>query len=61
MEQITKISVMGAGQMGHQIAMLCALGGLETTLYDLDEGQLLKAEEALNTLMNQWVQKGKIH
>ena len=61
MEQITKISVMGAGQMGHQIAMLCALGGLETTLYDLDEGQLLKAEEALNTLMNQWVQKGKIN
>ena len=61
MEQIRKISVMGAGQMGHQIAMLCALGGLETTLYDLDEGQLLKAEKALNTLMNQWVQKGKIN
>lgn len=61
MEPIRQISVMGAGQMGHQIAMLCALGGFETTLYDLDKGQLIKAEERLRFLMDQWVQKGKIN
>ena len=58
---IRRISVMGAGQMGHQIAMLCALGDFETILYDLNENQLVKAEETLQSLMDQWVQKGKIN
>ncbi len=60
MEPIKQISVIGAGQMGRQIAMLCALGGYETTLYDLDKDQLMQAEQALELLMKQWVQKGKI-
>ncbi len=60
MEPIKQISVMGAGQMGRQIAMLCALGGFETILYDLDTNQLSQAEKALESLMKRWVQKGKI-
>lgn len=60
MEPIKQISVMGAGQMGRQIAMLCALGGFETILYDLDTNQLSQVEKALESLMKQWVQKGKI-
>lgn len=57
---INKICVVGAGQMGHQIAMLCALGGYQTALQDLKEEALLKARSSLEMLMGQWVRKGKI-
>ncbi|MGK7378874.1 3-hydroxyacyl-CoA dehydrogenase family protein [Planococcus sp. 1R117A] len=58
--QIHKIAVIGAGQMGHQIAMLCALGGIHTALFDIDEEALIKARKALEMLMGQWVLKQKI-
>lgn len=57
---IHKICVVGAGQMGHQIAMLCALGGYQTALQDLKEEALSKAKSGLDMLMGQWVRKGKI-
>jgi 3-hydroxybutyryl-CoA dehydrogenase len=36
-KQIQSITVIGAGQMGHQIAMLAAFGGYETILQDVQE------------------------
>lgn len=57
---VSNICVIGAGQMGHQIAMLCALGGFETINQDINGETLNKAREDLNNLMNQWVKKGKI-
>ncbi|MEI5906930.1 3-hydroxyacyl-CoA dehydrogenase family protein [Bacillus spongiae] len=57
---IQSISVVGAGQMGHQIAMLSALGGFETTLQDVDAQVLKKAEGTLHALMDKWEQKGKL-
>ncbi|RLQ96107.1 3-hydroxyacyl-CoA dehydrogenase family protein [Falsibacillus albus] len=57
---VQNITVIGAGQMGHQIAMLCALGGFETMLQDIDEAALDKAEKGLHSLMERWVAKGKI-
>ncbi|WP_335869028.1 3-hydroxyacyl-CoA dehydrogenase family protein [Bacillus sp. 2205SS5-2] len=54
------ITVIGAGQMGHQIAMLCALGEYETTIQDVSEAALKKAEQLLYGIMNKWVLKGKI-
>ncbi|MFY4774518.1 3-hydroxyacyl-CoA dehydrogenase family protein [Metabacillus sp. RGM 3146] len=59
-ENIQRICVAGAGQMGHQIAMLCALGGYETTIQDVNETALTKAESTLETIMNKWVAKNKI-
>ncbi|MFB4475983.1 3-hydroxyacyl-CoA dehydrogenase NAD-binding domain-containing protein, partial [Oceanobacillus caeni] len=35
--QVQKVAVLGAGSMGHQISMLCALGGYETYLQDINE------------------------
>ena len=58
--QINKIAVIGAGQMGQQIAMLCALGGYATALNDVSEEALGKAEAALRGVMAQWMAKGKI-
>ncbi|MCH6267707.1 MULTISPECIES: 3-hydroxyacyl-CoA dehydrogenase family protein [Neobacillus] len=59
-QDVKHISVLGAGSMGHQIAMLCTLGGFSTTIYDIQEKALEQAKEALDFQMGKWVQKGKI-
>ncbi|MTH55336.1 3-hydroxyacyl-CoA dehydrogenase family protein [Bacillus mangrovi] len=58
--EIKTIAVVGAGQMGHQIAMLCALGGYETILQDVNETALSKAESTLHNLIDKRVQKNKL-
>ena len=58
--KIQSISVIGAGQMGHQIAMLAALGGFNTILQDVQETALQSAKEKLEAIMAKWVQKGKL-
>ncbi|MCM3160214.1 3-hydroxyacyl-CoA dehydrogenase family protein [Metabacillus litoralis] len=58
--QVQSICVVGAGQMGHQIAMLSALAGFETIIQDVNENALQKAESTLHTIMDKWVTKGKI-
>lgn len=58
-KQIQSITVIGAGQMGHQIAMLAALGGYETILQDVHENALNAAQEKLDVILTKWVQKGK--
>lgn len=58
--QMTKVCVVGAGQMGQQIAMLCALGGFRTALNDVNVEALDKAESGLHKLMEQWVAKKKL-
>jgi 3-hydroxybutyryl-CoA dehydrogenase len=57
---VNHIAVLGAGSMGHQIAMLSALGGFSTTIYDIQEQALEKAKENLEFQMGKWIQKGKI-
>ncbi|WP_449355375.1 3-hydroxyacyl-CoA dehydrogenase family protein [Virgibacillus natechei] len=59
-ENVKKIAVLGAGSMGHQIAMLCALGGYDTSLQDIEEGALDKAREVLEARMQDWVKKEKV-
>ncbi|MGG0411283.1 3-hydroxyacyl-CoA dehydrogenase family protein [Peribacillus simplex] len=59
-KQIQSITVIGAGQMGHQIAMLAALGGYETILQDVQEKALNTAKEKLDVILTKWVQKGKL-
>ncbi len=59
-KQIQSITVIGAGQMGHQIAMLAALGGYETILQDVHENALNVAQEKLDVILTKWVQKGKL-
>jgi 3-hydroxybutyryl-CoA dehydrogenase len=59
-EMVKQVTVIGAGQMGHQIGMLCALGGYETIIHDAKEEALGHAKQTLETIMDQWVRKGKI-
>lgn len=59
-DDIKIVSVIGAGAMGKQIAMLSALGGFTTFLYDLEEKALNKAKATLDQLMNNLVQKNRL-
>lgn len=47
LEDIQRIVVIGAGTMGQQIALQCALHSLEVTLYDVDAGALETAQKRI--------------
>ena len=57
---ITRILVAGAGTMGSQIAMVCALAGYRATAYDIDAGALDRARTQLGQRMSRTVAKGQI-
>ncbi len=57
---VNNLAVVGAGSMGHQIAMLSALGGYTTTLQDVSQESLDEAKSKLFSIMDKWVRKEKI-
>jgi 3-hydroxybutyryl-CoA dehydrogenase len=59
-EDVKKICVVGAGNMGHQIALLCALSGYETFCFDLSAEQISKAEVFAKQYLPDRVAKGKL-
>lgn len=56
---IKKIVVIGAGTMGRQIAMSCALGGYTTVLQDISDSALSAARTELESWAASRVAKGK--
>lgn len=59
-EDIKKICVVGAGNMGHQISLLCAIHGYKTTCTDIVPEILKKAEKFADTYLPGRVEKGKM-
>jgi len=57
---IKSICVVGAGNMGHQISLLCAIHGYKTTCSDIIPDILKKAEKFADTYLPGRVQKGKM-
>ncbi|WP_226580794.1 3-hydroxyacyl-CoA dehydrogenase family protein [Halobacillus litoralis] len=57
---IHKVAVIGAGAMGSQIAMVCALQGYPVFLNDLKEEQLQQAKEELEKRMRRSVEKNRL-
>ncbi len=57
---IKNICVVGAGNMGHQIALLCAMHGYKTTCTDVIPEILKKAEKFADTYLPGRVEKGKL-
>jgi 3-hydroxybutyryl-CoA dehydrogenase len=57
---IQRIVVVGAGAMGSQIALVCALAGYVTTLTDVDSRQLTEADADVRTLLARRVEKQRI-
>ncbi len=59
-EDIKNIAVIGAGNMGHQIAMLCAIHGYNTVCTDIDPKTLQKAENFADTYLAGRVEKERL-
>jgi 3-hydroxybutyryl-CoA dehydrogenase len=58
LSQIKKISVIGAGIMGHGIAQTFALGGYEVILNDISEELLEKAIQRIRSNLNTFIEFG---
>ncbi|CAA7601221.1 3-Hydroxybutyryl-CoA epimerase/3-hydroxyacyl-CoA dehydrogenase/enoyl-CoA hydratase [Acididesulfobacillus acetoxydans] len=59
-EDIKKISVVGAGNMGHQIAISAALAGYQVSVTDISSGMLSQAENFAKKYLPERVTKGKL-
>lgn len=59
-DAIQTITVIGAGTMGSQIAIVAALAGFNVRIQDLQEDSLQKANNTLHILMNKQITKGKL-
>ncbi|GAB6155215.1 hypothetical protein JCM17380_39660 [Desulfosporosinus burensis] len=57
---IKKICVIGAGNMGHQIALCAALAGFQVRCTDISQDMLNKAEDFTRTYLPERVAKGKM-
>ncbi|MEW6423271.1 MAG: 3-hydroxyacyl-CoA dehydrogenase family protein [Bacillota bacterium] len=57
---IKNICVVGAGNMGHQIALCAALAGYRVKCTDIDPGVLQKAEQFADKYLPERVAKGKL-
>jgi len=53
--------VVGAGTMGHGIAQVLAMAGIETTLVDLDQEVLERAYDAVMANLDKGVDRGKLN
>ena len=59
-EDVKNVCVVGAGNMGHQIALQCALSGYKVVCTDVIPAVLEKAEKFADTYLAGRVQKGKM-
>ena len=57
---ITKIGVIGAGQMGNGIAQVCAVAGYKVTMVDIIPEQLEKAKQTIEKSVTKLHSKGKL-
>jgi 3-hydroxybutyryl-CoA dehydrogenase len=57
---ISKIAVIGAGQMGRGIAQVAAATGLSVVLSDIDVATAEKAKATIATMLGKLVEKGKL-
>lgn len=59
-DDVKNVCVVGAGNMGHQISLLCALHGYKTSCTDVLPEALIKAERFVDTYLPGRVEKGKL-
>lgn len=59
-EDVKNIAVIGAGNMGHQIATLCAIHGYKTVCTDVKDEILKKAEAFVDSYLPGRVEKGRL-
>jgi len=57
---VKNIAVVGAGNMGHQISLLCAIQGYKTTCTDISQDMLNKAMAFVDDYLPGRVKKGRM-
>ncbi len=57
---VKKIGVIGAGQMGHGIALVSAQAGFDVTLQDIEEEYVKKGIAKIDKFLSKSIEKGKI-
>ncbi len=58
--EISKIAVLGAGQMGSGIAQVASASGYEVSMLDVSEEVLEKGMESISSSLSRFVKAGKI-
>src|SRR3712207_1732588 len=59
MSDIRRVTVLGAGTMGHGIAQVAALAGAEVVLRDVDAAALERGIAGIRRSLDKAVEKGK--
>lgn len=57
---IKKIGVIGAGTMGHGIALVCAKAGFDVTIHDVKDEYVKKGLTSIEKFLTKSVEKGKM-
>ena len=57
---ITNITVLGAGTMGHGIAHAAMAGGYATRMYDVSDAAIAKGRDAIEAIVKKGVELGKV-
>ena len=57
---IKKLTICGAGTMGHGIAQVSAQNGYTVSLYDVSEDQLQNAKSKVSANLDKGIARGKI-
>jgi 3-hydroxybutyryl-CoA dehydrogenase len=60
MPDISRVGVLGCGQMGSGIAQVAAMAGFPTLVRDLDAGLLARGERSIQQSLEKLVDKGKL-
>jgi 3-hydroxybutyryl-CoA dehydrogenase len=60
MSEITRVGVLGCGQMGSGIAQVAATAGFPTIVRDVEAGMLARGQGAIRKSLDKLVEKGRI-
>lgn len=60
MTQISRLTVIGSGTMGHGIGQLAAMKGIEVSIFDVDHAALGRASQSVATSLARFVKKETI-
>jgi 3-hydroxybutyryl-CoA dehydrogenase len=60
LEPLTRIGIIGAGQMGGGIAHVCALAGIDVVVSDINEEALQRGRQAIERSLGRQVARGTI-
>jgi 3-hydroxybutyryl-CoA dehydrogenase len=58
--EITKITVLGAGTMGHGIAHAAIAGGYTARMYDVSDAAIASGRDAIESIVTKGVELGKV-